>query len=342
MKLSFNQIKAVGRAAKSTVVKYSPEILMALGAASFVGTVIAVAKGTVKEQDVIEEHQDELEYIETCYDMNELDEKAYRKSRMDVYKNTALQTTKNYIPAVILGTSSLACFFGAFGMMKKRYTTLVIAYTAMEESFRKYRERVIADKGAEADLYYLTGSKPKEITVKDEEGNKTKKKQMILPDGTIASPYAFKFGKYKENGERNLQWSPDQMQNLAYVLGQEDYLNDQLYSRNVFDSKHRVLIRGAVMLNEIRDLLGEDPSTTGSICGNRFSNGEPGCSGHINFNVMEAMEHDPDSSDPNDMIPCLFLNPNCDGLIYDLLGKREVKPFEPTCEFNEWGEIVDV
>jgi len=329
------KFKAVARIAKQTVVQHSPEILMGLGAVSFVATVVAIAKETVKEQEILEDHHNCLEIAEGFHGRLvcglEIDDEAYKATRLDVYKGTALDTAKNYAPGVILGVTSMACFFGAFGIMRKRYATLVVAYTALEESFRTYRQRVIEDKGAEADLYYLTGAKVKEITTKDEEGKKVKQKQLVLPDGTIASPYAFKFSKYREDGDLNLQWSDDQTINLSYALGQQDYLNNELYNRCVFDDKHRVLYRGSVMLNEIRDLMGEGPTEAGAVVGNRFGNGEPGCNGFIDFGIVEGED---------EYGPCLFINPNVDGLIFDLLGKKEPKPFEPS--YNEWGESVRI
>lgn len=349
--MNLSNIKNFARIAKHTIIKYSPEILMGLGAGTFVATIVAASKETIKEQEILEEHSEalgdiEFMHVEGDIDVNALDDetelfflddKAYKASRRNVYLNTVKETTVNYLPSVILGTTSLACFFGAFGIMKKRYATLVVAYTALEESFRAYRQRVIEDKGADADLYYLTGQKTKEITTKDENGNKVKQKQLILPDGTVASPYAFKFSKYKENGGLNSQWSTDNLINLAYVKGQMDYLNDTLYSRCVFNAKHEVVTRGWIMLNEARDLLGEDGNTTGSVVGWRYSNGEPGCNGYVDFNLVEAMENDPETGE---MIPYIFINPNVDGLIYDLIGKKEPKPFMPT--YSIWGEDIEV
>ena len=324
--MNFYRLKTFAKLAKNTVIKHAPEILMGLGGVTFVTTVIVASKETIKEEDILADHQCELADIKWEHETKQLDDKAYKKSVRNVYVHTAVETTKNYIPAVVIGTASLACFFGAFGIMKKRYATLVVAYSALEESFRKYRERVIADKGVDADIYYLTGAKPKEITQKNEDGTKEKVKKLILPDGSIASPYAFKFGKYKENGDLNKQWVNNLSLLLGYAEGQMKYLNDVLYNRCTFDDDHNVVYRGAVMLNEIRDLMGEDANATGAIVGNRFGNGEPGANGYIEFNIMEATEIDPETGDE---IPCLFINPNVDGMIYDLLGVEEKRPFQP-------------
>lgn len=331
--MNWKSIKALVNVAKTTVVKHGPEILMGLGAASFVTTIIFASKETVEEQKILSDHEDYMEYLDNCNEVGELDDKAYKKSKIGAYKSLAIDTTKNYIPSVGFGAMSLVCFFGAYGIMRKRYATLAVAYTALEESFRLYRQRVIDDKGAEMDIYYLTGSKVKEITVKDEEGNKTKHKSLVLPDGTISSPYCFKFGKYKENGELNVQWNKEQIINSSYVYGQIDYINSQLlYDRTVFNDNHEVVIRGWVFLNEFRELLGEDGNTTGAVVGNFLGNGEPGCNGYLNPTITEATEIDPETGEE---IPCMFIDPNVDGLIYDLIGKR-VKPF--VLESAPWAE----
>ena len=334
--MNLSNIKALARIAKQTIVKHAPEILMVTGGVTFVATVVVACKETIKEEDILVEHDFVLADLESEHEDNQLfDDDAYKKSKFNAYKKVTIETVKNYAPAAVLGTVSLTCFFGAFGIMRKRYATLALAYGALEESFRKYRERVIEARGVEEDIYYLTGSKTKSITVKDEEGKKEKKNQLILPDGqVVASPYAFKFSKYNEDGSRNKQWSDNNQINLSYVLGQQDWLNNQLYFRNVFDDSHNVKIRGSVMLNEVRELLGEISTPTGSIVGWRFSNGEPGCNGFIDFRIVEGVEQDPD--DPSRDIPFLLINPNVDGMIYDLLGSEEKKPFEPSV--SPWGE----
>ena len=96
--MKWSNVKALAKVAKTQIVKHSPEILMGLGAASFVTTIIFAAKETVKEQEVLEEHNEEMEYLEDCYNCGELDDKAYKKSKMNTYKHTLIVTSKNYPP----------------------------------------------------------------------------------------------------------------------------------------------------------------------------------------------------------------------------------------------------
>lgn len=311
--------KAVGRTVTTFAKTNAPELLLASGIASLAAALYSTAKGTLRAQDTMMEHTLERADLEDKEDKT-------TKDVVVLYSKTGVELAKDYAPAVGFTALSITCFCASYGILKKRYVALGAAYTALNESFALYRQRVIEDKGAEQDLYYLTGVKPKTITVANEDGEKEKKKVLPeLPDGRTASPYGFKFGKYKENGERNLQWQDNAMLNMSYVLGHQDYFNDLLYSRCIFDKDGFVKKRGSVMLNEIRDALGEDANTVGSVVGNRYGNGEPGCNGYISFNAIEGYEIDP----ANGMeIPYIWIEPNVDGLIYDLLDKFEEVPFK--------------
>lgn len=325
--------KALVRTAGAWSKNHAPEILLAGGAVSFVATVITASKATIKAQDILEEHRDRLREIKTDHAVSTNEtypENQHKKDLVRVYSITGLDLTKNYALAAGFGVMSLTCFFASYGILKKRYIALGAAYTALNESFMLYRQRVIEDKGQDADTYYLTGVKPATITCTDEDGNKEKKKVIKDKNGneiTIASPYMFKFGKYKESGERNNQWQNNDQLNRAYILGQKDYLDDQLYLRCVFNKNHDVIKRGCVFLNELRDLLGEDPTTTGAVTGWRYSNGEPGCNGYIDLNMTEGYEEDPVTGES---LLYYYINPNVDGLIYDLVEKFEKEPFAPT------------
>ena len=176
IKLSMSNLKSIARVAKVGIVKHAPEILMGVGAVSFVGTVVVASRATIKAQDILYDHHEKLDDIKQAEAMEVYTAEDAKTDKIKVYTQTTLAMVKDYAPAAGLGVLSMTCFFGAFGIIKKRYTTLAIAYNALSESFALYRKRVIEDKGEEADLYYLTGQKAKEITVKDEEGKKKKVK----------------------------------------------------------------------------------------------------------------------------------------------------------------------
>lgn len=322
MGVIFDGLKIVSKTVGGWTVRHAPELLMVGGTVALGGSIIFSAKAGSETKEIVEDHKERLRDTKIAYAR---DEEVKKTDIVKVYGKTALNVTKTYAPAAGCGALAVACYFSAYGIIKKRYVALSLAYSALSESFNLYRQRVIDDKGREADLYYLTGEKPKTITVTNEDGTKEKKKVLNEINGQIVSPYAFKFSKYKENGDRNLQWQNNAMLNMSYVLGHQDYLNDVLYTRCIMNKDQEIVKRGSVMLNEVRDLLGEDPSSTGALVGWRFSNGEPECNGYVDFRVVEGIEKDPKTGAD---IPYILIDPNVDGMIYDLLDEFEKVPFK--------------
>lgn len=331
-----NHAKTALVTAKCWTSNHAPELLLAGGIVTFGGALYFAVRAGSKSNEILDDHKETLRDAKIKY---ATDEEVAKKEITKVYFQTAGKFAKEYAPVVCLTGVSITCFCASYGIIKKRYVALGAAYTALQESFDLYRRRVIEDKGEDSDKYYMTGSKPETITVVDEETGKKEKIKLYLPDGSIASPYAFKFGKYKENGEINLQWTNDFLLNRSYIVGHQDFLNYQLYHRCLLDKNGDVVKRGAVMLNEVRDLLGEDPTTAGSVVGWRYSNMEEGCDGRIDFRMIESQEEDPRTGQ---MIPCVWIDPNVDGLIYDLLDKYEEIPFHPNYYTDDCIEVHNV
>ena len=336
-----NNAKNLARTAGFWTKNHAPELLLAGGTISFVATVVTASHATLKATEVLEEHQEKMRDIKTAQAQTtdeEYSEADIRKDTIVVYTKTSLALAKRYAIPVGCAALSLTCFFASYGIMKKRYVALGAAYTALNESFQLYRQRVIEDKGQEADLYYLTGVKASSITEKDENGDKVKKTVIKDANGNevLASPYMFKFGKYKENGERNPSWVNEDSLNRAFILGQVDYCNDLLYLRSEKNRNGEITRKGWVFLNELRDFLGEDANMTGAITGWRYGNGEPGSNGYIDLNMVEGREPDPITGE---MLTVYYLNPNVDGLIWDMIEKREDKPFLPN--FDPTADVVE-
>lgn len=330
-------IKSAARTVGIFCKNYSPEILMAAGTVAFGATVVMVVKESQKQEQVNDFFSAEKEEIQIEKATNEdYSEWQYKKEITGCYIRFVGRTAWNYAPAIGLGSLSLSCFFGAYGILKKRNIALLAAYNAVNEAFQAYRKRVIEKEGADADLFYMTGQKLKTITVVDEDG--TKHKEKMLVDGSDPKAlYAFKFGKYKENGERNQQWSDaDPLFNDMYIRGMQNKVNDDLWLRTIFDDRTGDVIQpGHVFLNEIRDLMGEDHNVVGSVVGNLYSpNHVEGCDGYINFNAVKSSEIDPETGKE---IDCWWIFPNVDGVIYDMLDQwKKVKKLPLKDESKEY------
>ena len=339
-----NSIKGAARATKIFCKKNSPELLLAAGVVTFVGTCVMVAKETLKQQEIADEFHTEKTDIKmdrAQIDEDNYPEKAYRKDITGCYLRFVGKSALNYAPASALAGLSLTCFMASYGILKKRNVALLAAYNAVNEAFQAYRKRVIDKEGAEADHFYMTGQKLKTITVTDEDGKKHKEKMLEGPVDA-STLYAFKFGKYKENGQRNMQWSDaDPLFNDMYIRGMQNQLNDTLYCRTIFDDDHNIIQPGHVFLNEIRDILGEDHNVVGSIVGNLYSDRAPedGCDGYINFHAVKGTEPDPDN--PEKMIDYYMIYPNVDGVIYDLLDQWKSHKILPERDPKDMYELPD-
>ena len=326
-------VKNAGKIAISWTRSHSTQLLFVGGVASLGAALYSTGKATVKAQDILVDHKVNLDHAKATGDKNEI-----RK----IYLVTSLNVAKEFALAAGWTALTVLCFEGRYRIVNKKLVKVTAAYSALSESFKLYRQRVIDDQGNEKDIYYMTGVKPKTVTTKDPEtGEKVKKQVVDFGNGVvIANPYAFKFGKYRDDGELNNMWCKNQTMNRAFVLGQIDYLNDQLYLRSIKDEDGRIIKRGSVFLNEFRDLCGQTQTTTGAVAGNRFGNGEAGCNGFISEDcIIEGTEIDPETGEE---LPCLFISPNCDGMIYDLVDKFEDEPFFPTYDISHDEETWSV
>lgn len=121
-------IKAFGKTVLSGAKKHSPELLVCLGVAGFIGTVVMAVKATPKA----------LEILET-------EEKI--KGEPLTKKEVVKATWKCYIPTLVTGGTAIACIFGGTRTSVKRNAALAAAYTASEQSMKLYREKVIETIG---------------------------------------------------------------------------------------------------------------------------------------------------------------------------------------------------
>lgn len=244
--------------------KYSPEILMFTGVVGIVGSTILACKATLKADEIIDGAKFKLDKIHHAKEsatngtvivgdeVRQYTEEDYKKDITVTYIRTGWDFVKLYGPAVTLGVVSIGCMLGAHGIMRKRNLALVAAYKTVEESFAKYRKRVVEELGEEKDRQFKYGIKKEKITaIEVDENGKSKKvtKTIDVVDNVGPSQYARYFD------ENCKEWSPTTSYNLTYLLCQQQIANDYLQSR------------GHVFLNEVYDMLGIPRTPEGSVVG---------------------------------------------------------------------------
>lgn len=137
-----NKIEAVVKNLGGVISRNSPHILTGLGCAGLVSTAILTGRATPTAIELIE------------------DEQQYRKKNgfadvtiMDKFK----LTWKCYIPAGIVGLTSIGCIIGANTISTKRNTALAALYTISETAFRDYKTQVVKQLGKAKDTAIKDG-----------------------------------------------------------------------------------------------------------------------------------------------------------------------------------------
>ena len=299
--------------AKLKLEKHSPEIMVATGAVLVVGAAVYACKQTIKAKDILDEATDEIDAInlgqEIATEAN-IPESEARSQRMKVYSKTALEMVKLYGLPVLAGVTGLGLMLGAHKVLKDRNAALTLAYSNLLANYQSYRDRVKAAVGEDKERMINMDAEKKSIVVVDDEGNKENVKgATVIKDPTNGySAYARIFDESNDN------WSKDPSSNIFFLRTQMSFLNDKLRAR------------GYLFLNEAYEALGFKPTTPGQIVGwvydPRNEIRPEGMDGDdmIDFGIYDIMYYDKPKRDfINAAEPCIWLDFNVDGVVYDLI-----------------------
>lgn len=103
--------------------KNASTILTCLGGVGVVATAVTAAKATPKALKVLDEAKKE---------------KGEELTKMEKFKMAA----PAYIPATLIGVGTLTCVFGANVISKREQAALVSAYTLLDSSYKKYKQKL--------------------------------------------------------------------------------------------------------------------------------------------------------------------------------------------------------
>ena len=299
--------KATRLAGRSGLVlkKYSPEILVGVGVACTVGAIITACRATLKADDILEEHENTIDKINSVHDGTivvnaEYTEADYKKDIFTAKVQTAGKLAKAYFPAVTFEVVGVACVLSGFGILKKRNVALLGLYKASEEALNKYRSRVAAEYGKEKENDIWNGAVESRVEdLKDADGKKIGEVGVakIVPGATI-SPYARFFDEVNPN------WSKDPQQNMFFLTAVQNQMNDRLKAR------------GHVFLNEVYDALGFERTTAGQLVGWVYNQNVG--DDYIDFDIFRF-----DQNEKRDFVNgeerSILLDFNVAGEVYDLI-----------------------
>lgn len=281
-----------------TVSRYSPELYLGAGIICGAASAILLARSHKKASWEMAEGFEELETASEYLNRPEMNPTP--KERVEILtpplKQIAIKSAKLYGPSIVLGIGSVCFLLAAHGVQKRRINGLVSTVLLLERSFATYRQRVVEEYGQEAEDRLYFGAEKRRITTLQvgPDGKKKKKKRDVnaIPENPHTIMYQRTFDR------TNPTWEDDPDLNLLRLQVIEGHANDWL------------MLKGVVLLNEVYKNLGFQESTPGAVVGWAL-NGEG--DGFVDLGITA----DINSQEGDDR---WILNPNVDGLVYDLIG----------------------
>lgn len=160
--------------------KRSPEILTGFGIAGMVTTTVLAVKATPKALTLIQDAEIEKVDVQVKEGKGQ-DELVKTLTPAEVVK----VAWKPYIPAVLLGTASVACLIGANSVHARRHAALYSAYKLSETALTEYKDKVkeiVPEKKVKEIKQKLAEDKVDNI-VKNEDCKEQKAKVIVSNDG---------------------------------------------------------------------------------------------------------------------------------------------------------------
>jgi hypothetical protein len=205
--------------------KNAPTILTCLGAAGVIATSVLTAKATMKASKLLEEAE-------------------YKKGDELTTSETIKVAGPSYIPAVLVGVSTITCIFGANVLNKRNQAALASAYALIDNSYRQYKNKVKELYGEETHNNIIDAIAKEEC------------KDVHISAGGLVSNYIQEIDEdsdprlfYDEYSGRYFEST------IEKVLLAEYHLN-----RNY-------ILRGFARLNEFYEFLGLEPTDYGEAVG---------------------------------------------------------------------------
>lgn len=245
-----NNIKtlAVGKGARALLVgrKHSPTILMTTGLVGVVAAGVLASRATLQLEPIVEDLELTTTLIKEVGKNSDVSGSEVKRDLTKAYVGSSLKIAKLYAPSVTLGAVSVVCILGAHNILSKRNVGLAAALKITETSFKQYRERVVAEHGAEKDREYKLNLRAQEVDG-DEKGKK--EVAMVFDPDLGVSGYARIFDK------DNVNWDRRQDYNVMFLKTNQSYANDRLKAH------------GHLFLNEVYDMIGFEHSREGAVTG---------------------------------------------------------------------------
>lgn len=314
----FKQLIGRGLGTAALAIKaHAPEILLGVGAVSFVATVVSACKATPKCAQIFEEHNRLLEANKKCEEgVGDGSVKVYKSKkeavpdRIAIYLKTGWRLVKNYKWTIIFGGISLGCFLSGNIILRRilNGTAAALAAVTIENDRNKeyiaamedaINEKLGSEKLEEIRDAACTKTGGTVVTNIDEKGNVTKHRE--------TGKYGMsEFAKIYDSSNPN--WEKDPVSNRIFLEQKERWMNDRLQTW------------GHLFLNDVYEALDMPKTQAGQVMGWKYYDSEEerianGGSNYVSFGIFDtknkavstALRRFLDGLEPN-----VWLDFNCD------------------------------
>jgi Family of unknown function (DUF6353) len=268
--------------------KHGPEILTGIGVVGFGATTYLVGKAVLKAQKPLEELRADAHIIASKEVAKEYTKRDKQQEIGRLYVHRGLEIAKIFSPAIAAGGMSVICVISAHGLMQRKQTALVAAYTALDAGFKAYRQRVREEIGEEKERELYRRPVMRAVDQVESE------EPVYEIDKDAARPS--QYGRFYD--QFNIHWSKTPEWNMMQLRVFERSANDMLNAK------------GFLFLNEVYDMLGFDWTQAGQVVG--WRNDGDG-DGYVDFGLYADEERNRDFI--NGEVPSIFLDFNVDGPI---------------------------
>lgn len=295
--------KMAGQVA-SKAQKFAPEALTVVGSIGLVATTVVAMKATTRAEFILDTARDRMDKVEQALDEHpdEYSKTDAIKDRSIIYGQAAVSFVKNYAPAVGLGVISIAAILAGMGLLKHRNAVLMAAYKGLEQSYRIYREHVIAEVGEEKE-YEIRHKAATETRKLEEKQDKETEKRSRLEQKLYPHPNYSQYARFFDESSSQ-SWTNNAEYNLVFLRQIQNWANDRLHSR------------GHVFLNEVYEALGLPHSSQGALVG-WIADSKVG-DNFIDFGLYDE-KGQKNKDFINSFERSVLLDFNVDGVIWDLI-----------------------
>lgn len=192
----------------------SPTILSGLAVAGVVATAVLAVRATPKAIALINAGADTKAWDKADQEQISLDQRDIAPlTRAEIVQ----LTWKSYLPAAIVGASTIACIIGSNQIGLRRNAAMLGAYTLVDTAFRSYKDEVLEQIGVKKEQAVRDA-----VLVKEMEKNPPKDSQVIMIGGSDVLCYESLSGRYFQSSAEDIRraendFNADLLNNTMYA-----------------------------------------------------------------------------------------------------------------------------